>query len=70
LPLQPSTSTSLTSAPFCQKIFAGDYTIKSFVAVIEQHILDTNAGKTTVLSCHICLINTGVEKNELHLSIY
>ncbi len=29
---------------------------------IEQHILGTNAGKKLVLSCHICLINTGVEK--------
>ncbi len=25
--------------------------------------------KTTVLSCHRCLINTGVKKNELHLNI-
>ncbi len=25
--------------------------------------------KTTVLSCHRCLINTGVEKNEQHLNI-
>jgi hypothetical protein len=25
--------------------------------------------KTTVFSCHRCLINTGVEKNELHLNI-
>ncbi len=25
--------------------------------------------KTTVLSCHICLINTGAEKNEQHLNI-
>jgi hypothetical protein len=29
---------------------------------IEQHILDTKAGKTTVSVCHRCLINTGVEK--------
>jgi hypothetical protein len=28
---------------------------------LEQHALDTNAGKK-VLSCHRCLINTGVEK--------
>ncbi len=28
-------------------------------SLIEEHILDTNA---TVLSCHICLINPGVEK--------
>ncbi len=28
----------------------------------EQFILDTNAGKQTVLSCHRCLINSGVEK--------
>ncbi len=27
---------------------------------IEQHIFDTNAGKTTVLSPQRCLINTGV----------
>ncbi len=26
--------------------------------------------KTTVLNCHRCLINTGVEKNELYLNIY
>jgi len=25
--------------------------------------------ETTVLSCHRCLINTGVEKNEQHLNI-
>jgi hypothetical protein len=25
--------------------------------------------KTTVLSCHRCLLNPGVEKNELHLNI-
>ena len=31
-------------------------------SIIEQCVLDTNAGKTTVLSCHRCLINTGVEK--------
>ncbi len=30
---------------------------------IEQRILDTNAGKQLYsLSCHRCLINTGVEK--------
>jgi hypothetical protein len=29
---------------------------------IEQHVLDTNAGKTTVLSRHRCLINPGVKK--------
>ena len=29
---------------------------------IEQCVLGTNAGKTTVLRCHRCLINTGVEK--------
>jgi hypothetical protein len=28
---------------------------------IEQHILDTNAGKQ-LSSCHRCLISTGVEK--------
>ncbi len=28
---------------------------------IENHILNTNAGKTA-LSCHRCLINTCVEK--------
>jgi hypothetical protein len=28
---------------------------------IEQYILDTNTGKTTVLSCHRCPIKTGVE---------
>jgi hypothetical protein len=36
--------------------------------VIEQRVLDTNAGKKTVLSWHRCLIKTGVEKNELHLN--
>ncbi len=36
---------------------------------IEEHILDTDAEKTTVCSCHRCLINAGVEKNELHLNI-
>ncbi len=36
---------------------------------IEQHILDTNAGKQ-LLSCHRCLINTGVEKNEQLLNKY
>jgi hypothetical protein len=25
--------------------------------------------KTTVLSCHRCIINTGVEKNEQHLKL-
>ncbi len=34
----------------------------STVFIIEQHVLDTNAGKIIVLSCHRCLINTGVEK--------
>jgi hypothetical protein len=29
---------------------------------IEQHVLDTYAGKQFVLSCHRCLNNTGVEK--------
>ncbi len=29
---------------------------------IEQCLLDTNAGKTTVLSSNRCLFNTGVEK--------
>jgi hypothetical protein len=29
---------------------------------IEQHVLDTYARITTVLSCHRCLINPGVEK--------
>ncbi len=29
---------------------------------IEQHVLDTYARITTVLSCHRCLINTWVEK--------
>jgi hypothetical protein len=37
--------------------------------LIEQHELDTNAGKTTVLSCHRCIINTGVEKNKQYLNI-
>jgi hypothetical protein len=36
--------------------------IKLLTALIEQHMLDTNAGKQTVLRCHRCLINTGVEK--------
>jgi hypothetical protein len=31
------------------------------VLKIEQHILETNAGKKTVLSCHRCLINTGMK---------
>jgi hypothetical protein len=30
--------------------------------LIEQRVLGTNAGKTTVLSCHRCIIITGVEK--------
>ena len=38
-------------------------------STIEQHLLDTYAGKTAVLSCHRCLINTGVEKNEQHLNV-
>ena len=29
---------------------------------IEQHILDISAGKQLSLSCHRCLINTGIEK--------
>jgi hypothetical protein len=29
---------------------------------IEQHILDTNAGKELSEGCHRCLINTGVKK--------
>jgi hypothetical protein len=29
---------------------------------IEQYVLDTDAEKTTALSCHIFLINIGVEK--------
>jgi hypothetical protein len=33
--------------------------------LIEQHI----CRKTTLLSCHRCLINTGVEKIEQHLNI-
>jgi hypothetical protein len=33
-----------------------------FIDTLEQNTLDTNAGKTIVLSCHRCLINTGVEK--------
>jgi hypothetical protein len=28
----------------------------------EKHILDTKAGKTTVFSCHRCLISSGIEK--------
>ncbi len=36
---------------------------------MEQHILDTNAGKTDVLSCHRFLINSGFEKNEQHLNM-
>ncbi len=36
------------------------------MASIEQRILGTYAA---VLSCHRCLINTGVEKIELHLNI-
>ncbi len=39
------------------------------IALIEEHTLDTNAGKTIVLSYHRCLINTVVEKNEQHLNI-
>jgi hypothetical protein len=39
------------------------------LVLIEQRILDTNEGKTTVLSCFRHLINTGVEKNEKHLNI-
>ncbi len=35
---------------------------KSLSTVTEEHILDTNAGKKIVLSCHRCLINTGVKK--------
>ncbi len=49
---------------------AGEQTFESLLfsfnlqllPTIEQHILDTNARKTTVLSSHRCLINTGVEK--------
>jgi hypothetical protein len=37
-------------------------------SLIEQPILETNAGKT-VLSCHRCLINTGVEKNVLYFNV-
>jgi hypothetical protein len=40
-----------------------------FTFAIEEHIFDTDAGKTTVLICHICLISTGIEKNEQHLNI-
>ncbi len=29
---------------------------------IEEYVFDTDAEKTTVLSCHRCLINIGVEK--------
>ncbi len=39
------------------------------MAVTEQRVLDTNAGKQLVLSCHRCLIKTGVEKNEQHLKM-
>ena len=35
---------------------------------MEEHVLDTNAGITSVLSCHRCLINTGF-KNEKHFNI-
>jgi hypothetical protein len=35
---------------------------------IAEHRLYTNAGKTAFLSCHKCLINTGVEKNEQHIN--
>jgi hypothetical protein len=35
------------------------YFIKLYYAVIEQHMLDTNARKQY---SYICLINTGVEK--------
>ncbi len=37
-------------------------TWKPQLGPIEEHKLDTNTGKTTVLSCHRCLINTGIEK--------
>ncbi len=37
--------------------------VTQFQISIEQHIVDTNGGKKlTVLSCHRCLINTGVGK--------
>jgi hypothetical protein len=38
-------------------------------SVIEELILDTNSGKTMVLSFHRCLINTGVEKMN-YISIF
>jgi len=34
-------------------------------SLIEQHILDINAGKQLSYSCHRCLNNTGVEKMNL-----
>ncbi len=40
----------------------GSSAINLFAKAIEEHLLDTNADKTTVLSCHRCLINPGVEK--------
>jgi hypothetical protein len=43
-------------------IVISESTIISILITIEQHVLDTNAEKTTVLSCYRCLINTGVEK--------
>jgi hypothetical protein len=36
--------------------------MKNVTRTIKQWVLDIGEGKTTVLSCHRCLINTGIEK--------
>ncbi len=36
---------------------------------MEQYIIRHQCRKTTVLSCYRCLVNTGVEKNQLHLNM-
>ncbi len=41
---------------FGRKFFGGKTNL------MEQPVLDTNAGKQLVLGCHSCQINTGAEK--------
>ncbi len=44
-----------------QDLASAAVNISTLVDLVEEQRLDTNEGKQ-VLSCHICLINTGVEK--------
>jgi hypothetical protein len=51
-----------------EKLRASFVGVKGMGLANRTHIRN-QCRKTTVLSSHRCLINTGIEKNELHLNI-